>query len=105
MKTKQTQVEINPFNGEEFYDLCCNYRVANMGNQEKVIERFEDIKNYIYNNQIKTKVEKSAPELLEALINLNKEISKSCSLGSDPLLSDLMSRYQEAYRVIQKVTN
>jgi hypothetical protein len=42
-------------NSEEFYNLMQAYRIANIDNQENVINRFEAVKNWLRQNYDTTK--------------------------------------------------
>lgn len=47
----------------------------------------------------------AAPELLEALKELSKQVSINCSIGSDPELLELCKKHQKALAAINKATN
>ncbi len=46
----------------------------------------------------------AAPELLDALIELKAEVEKRCSLGSDPVMMEMLRKWQTAHKAIQKAT-
>ena len=46
----------------------------------------------------------SAPELLKTLNKLKDCVAKSCSIGSDPKLYELLQVWQEAAQAINKAT-
>lgn len=46
----------------------------------------------------------AAPELLEALIEIIKEVEKMCSIGSDPLFMDMLIKRNNAINAIKKAT-
>lgn len=47
---------------QEFFNLMQNYRITDPSNQDKVVQRFEDVKTFVRENIIE-----NATELLEAL--------------------------------------
>lgn len=55
-------------------------------------------------NKANAKLISAAPELLEALIELNDEVIKMCSIGSDPLFMDMLIKSQKSFDAIRKVT-
>lgn len=44
----------------------------------------------------------AAPDLLEALDNLCKQVARDCSISSDPKYFTLLERHQEAWQAIKK---
>ena len=52
------------------------------------------------NYQLLKKALDTNSELLSALKTLNNEVEKSCSIGSDPRLLDLLNCWQVAYNAI-----
>lgn len=46
----------------------------------------------------------ASPDLLKALKELNDEVIKMCSIGSDPKLLDMLIKSQNAFSAIKKAT-
>lgn len=67
METKFTN-DYEKLESVDFFDLMQCYRIAPQSDQERTIQRFEEVKDYIKENFVpKTKVNSKAPEMFELL--------------------------------------
>lgn len=59
----------------DFFDLMQNYRIAHQGNQENVIKKYSDVKDFIKENFVpKNQLNESANEMFEQLKSMREAI-------------------------------
>lgn len=49
---KEKETKLEALNSEDFFDLMQEYRFAPLRNQEIVVQKFENVKNWIKTNLI-----------------------------------------------------
>lgn len=63
-----------------------------------------DINDRNAESKANAKLIAAAPQLLKALQSLTEEVSRSCSIGSDPSLLELLKEWQNAMNAIKTAT-
>lgn len=84
----------------DFFDAMQNYRIADMANQERVIERFEDVKSFIRENFVPKKQNDLAPEMLEML----EETFKLTDKLQMPTEFEISQLRDKLFHLIKKAT-
>lgn len=74
METKFTN-DYEKLESVDFFDAMQCYRISDQANQENVIKRFEEVKDYIKENFVpKTAMNSKAPEMFEMLVKVRQAI-------------------------------
>ncbi len=91
METKFTN-NYEKLESVDFFDAMQCYRISDQANQENVIKRFEEVKDYIKENFVpKTTMNSKAPEMfemLERILEFNVEDNPHISREIEQLLKE-----------------
>lgn len=93
METKFTN-DYKKLEDVNFVDVMQCYRICEQSDQSRVIQRFEDVKEYIKENFVpKTPINSKAPEMFEMLVNVLKE--NHCTPDLDKQIEQLLKEATE----------